>query len=101
MKHIILIIITTMLAGLFLASHASMALAQGKTAVIVVDVQGDFTMWKKGSLAVSGTDRSFVNKVQKATETLYKRGYLIFGTQDWHPADHVSFFTNHPGKKAF
>jgi nicotinamidase/pyrazinamidase len=22
-------------------------------------------------------------------------------TQDWHPADHVSFYTNHPGKKAF
>ncbi len=101
MKHIIIIFMTIILGGIFLASHSTMALAQGKTAVIVVDVQGDFTTWKKGSLAVSGTDRSFVNKVKRATETLYKEGYLIFGTQDWHPTDHVSFFTNHPGKKVF
>ncbi|MEE9421059.1 MAG: hypothetical protein V3W43_16405, partial [Desulfatiglandaceae bacterium] len=101
MKHIIIIFMTIILGGIFFASHSTMALAQGKTGVIVVDVQGDFTTWKKGSLAVSGTDRSFVNKVKRATETLYKEGYLIFGTQDWHPADHISFFTNHPGKKAF
>ncbi len=25
----------------------------------------------------------------------------IFGTQDWHPADHISFASNHPGKKPF
>jgi len=77
------------------------ALAAGKTAVIVVDLQGDFTTWKDGSLAVSGTDQAFVQRVQQATETLAKKGYLIFGTQDWHPADHVSFYTNHPGKNAF
>lgn len=75
--------------------------AEGNTAVIVVDVQGDFTTWKNGSLAVNGTDEAFVNKVEKATKTLGQEGFLIFGTQDWHPADHVSFFTNHDGKKAF
>jgi nicotinamidase/pyrazinamidase len=85
----------------FLAFHATIATAAGKTGVIVVDVQGDFTTWKKGSLAVNGTDRAFVEKVQKATEALSREGYLIFGTQDWHPAEHISFYTNHPGKKAF
>ena len=84
-----------------LAFHATMAIAAGKMGVIVVDVQGDFTTWKEGSLAVNGTDKAFVEKVQKATETLSGEGYLIFGTQDWHPADHISFYTNHPGKKAF
>jgi nicotinamidase/pyrazinamidase len=84
-----------------LASHATIAIAAGKTGVIVVDVQGDFTTWKNGSLAVNGTDRAFVEKVQKATEALSGKGYLIFGTQDWHPANHISFYTNHPGKKAF
>jgi nicotinamidase/pyrazinamidase len=79
----------------------AISIAEGKIGVIVVDVQGDFTTWKKGSLAVNGTDKAFVEKVQKATETLSKEGYLIFGTQDWHPADHISFYTNHPGKKAF
>jgi nicotinamidase/pyrazinamidase len=85
----------------FLAFHATIGIAAGKTGVIVVDVQGDFTTWKNGSLAVDGTDRAFVEKVQKATEALSGKGYLIFGTQDWHPADHISFYTNHPGKKAF
>jgi nicotinamidase/pyrazinamidase len=75
--------------------------AQGKTAVIVVDMQGDFTQWKKGSLAVAGTGRAFVDRVKRATAALHKEKLPIFGTQDWHPPDHVSFFTNHTGKKAF
>lgn len=69
--------------------------------VIVVDVQGDFTTWKHGSLAVKGTDKEFVDKVRQATEALKKKGYVIFATQDWHPKDHVSFHANHEGKKPF
>jgi len=80
---------------------ATMAIAEGKIGVIVVDVQGDFTTWKNGSLAVNGTDKAFIEKIQKATEILSKDGYPIFGTQDWHPADHISFYTNHPGEKAY
>ncbi|MBW1689836.1 MAG: bifunctional nicotinamidase/pyrazinamidase [Deltaproteobacteria bacterium] len=72
-----------------------------KIGVIVVDVQGDFTTLKKGSLAVNGTDKAFIDKVRKATETLSREGYPIFATQDWHPGDHISFYTNHAGKKAF
>ena len=72
-----------------------------KIGVIVVDMQGDFTTYKKGSLAVEGSDKAFVDKVEKATVTLKDKGYLIFGTQDWHLADHVSFFSNHTGKKPF
>ena len=69
--------------------------------VIVVDLQGDFTTYKNGSLAVEGTDKAFVDKVQKVTQELSAKGYPIFGTQDWHPADHISFFSNHSGKKPF
>jgi len=75
--------------------------ADGHIGVIVVDVQGDFTTWKKGSLAVNGTDESFVNKVEDTTRALKKEGFLIFATQDWHPGDHISFFNNHDGKKPF
>lgn len=71
------------------------------TAVIVVDVQGDFTTWKKGALAVPGTDEGFIEKVRRATEVYKRRGLPIIATQDWHPPDHVSFFTNHPGRKPF
>jgi nicotinamidase/pyrazinamidase len=67
--------------------------------VIVVDVQGDFTIWKNGSLAVNGTDKAFVEKLQKATEAFKKEGHPIYATQDWHPKGHVSFFTSHEGRK--
>ena len=69
--------------------------------VIVVDMQGDFTTFKNGSLAVAGTDQAFIDNVKKATEMLKEKGYPVFATQDWHPADHVSFFSNHAGKEPY
>jgi nicotinamidase/pyrazinamidase len=69
--------------------------------VIVVDVQGDFTTWKKGALAVEGTDAAFIEKLKNATATLKQLGHAVLATQDWHPADHISFYTNHPGRKPF
>jgi nicotinamidase/pyrazinamidase len=72
-----------------------------KIGVIVVDIQGDFTKLKNGSLAVDGTDEAYIKTVEENTKRLKEVGFPIYATQDWHPADHVSFFTNHPGKKAF
>jgi nicotinamidase/pyrazinamidase len=83
------------------ATGAKAAPSKERIGVIVVDVQGDFTQWKKGSLAVPGTDEAFVEKVMKATKALSQAGFVMYATQDWHPADHVSFFTNHAGKKPF
>src|SRR5208283_3823223 len=73
----------------------------GKWGVIVTDVQGDFTEWKKGSLAVPGSDEAYVKSAETATRHLSKMGLPIFGTQDWHPPGHTSFAVNHPGKKPF
>ncbi len=67
-------------------------------AAIVVDVQGDFTEWKKGGLAVPGADEAYVKDVERATRFFSDMGLLIVGTQDWHPPDHISFAINHPGK---
>jgi nicotinamidase/pyrazinamidase len=69
--------------------------------VIVVDVQGDFTIWKKGALAVAGTDAAFIETLRKATEKLKQSGHAVLATQDWHPPDHISFYTSHPGRKPF
>jgi len=69
--------------------------------VVVVDVQGDFTAFKEGSLAVEGTDEKYVETVEENTQKLKTTGLPIFATQDWHPSSHVSFFANHPGKKPF
>ena len=66
--------------------------------VIVTDVQGCFTTWKKGSLAVPGSDEAYVKSVEAATRRLKEEGFFVVATQDWHPPDHVSFASNHPGK---
>ena len=95
---------------LYLAGSLFLTILLGGTAVakdeerigiIVVDVQGDFTQDKNGSLAVGGTDAAYVAMVDETTRKLKAAGYPIYATQDWHPADHVSFFTNHPGKNPF
>ena len=72
-----------------------------KTGVIVTDIQGDFTELKHGSLAVKGTDQHFIDTMLAATNLLKEKGFGIFATQDWHPFNHISFFTTYPGKKAF
>jgi len=72
-----------------------------KIGVIVVDIQGDFTKLKNGSLAVEGTDEAYIKTIEENTKKLKAAGFPIYATQDWHPKDHASFFTNHPGKKAF
>lgn len=72
-----------------------------KTGVIVVDIQGDFTKVKNGSLAVEGTDKAYIQAVEKATTKLKESGLSIIATQDWHPKNHMSFFTSHRGKVAF
>ena len=101
MKHIYLIIAALFFVGIFLSFHTTLSIAGEKTGVIVVDLQGDFTALKNGSLACNSTDKVYVDKVVEATRALSKKGYLVFATQDWHPADHMSFFSNHPGKKPF
>ena len=72
-----------------------------KWGAIVIDIQGDFTKWKQGSLAVPGSDESYVKSVEMATRLLKDLGVLIFGTQDWHAPDHISFATSHRGKRPF
>ena len=78
-----------------------MAKEETKIGTIVVDVQGDFTKWKNGTLAVEGTDEVYVKTVEENTKKLNEAGFPVYATQDWHPANHVSFFTNHQGKKPF
>jgi nicotinamidase/pyrazinamidase len=70
-------------------------------AIIVVDLQGDFTKAKKGSLAVEGTDDAYLKSVADATAKLKAAGFPVYATQDWHPANHASFAANHQGKKPF
>ena len=94
------IIVAALFFTLVLGGGA-MAKEAAKIGVIVVDIQGDFTKIKNGSLAVEGTDEAYIKAVEENTKKLKEAGFPIFATQDWHPANHASFFTNHKGKKAF
>jgi len=64
------------------------------TALILVDLQNDFM--PGGALAVATGDETVA--IANALIPDYK---LVVATQDWHPTDHGSFATNHPGAKVF
>ncbi len=61
-------------------------------ALILVDIQNDFV--PGGSLAVNEGDR-----VVPVANALQPKFDLVVATQDWHPSDHGSFATNHPGRR--
>jgi nicotinamidase/pyrazinamidase len=63
-------------------------------ALIIVDVQNDFL--PGGALAVKNGD-----EVIPVINELQDRFDIVVATQDWHPADHKSFASSHPGKKIF
>jgi nicotinamidase/pyrazinamidase len=62
--------------------------------LVVVDVQYDFL--PGGSLAVAGGD-----EIVPLINLLATRFTNVVLTQDWHPQDHVSFASQHPGKAPF
>jgi len=74
---------------------------QDHTAVIVTDIQADFTQAMQGSLAVAGADQEYLDAAERETRRLKALGYPIYATQDWHPANHISFFSNHDNANPF
>ena len=74
---------------------------KNKTGVVVVDLQGDFTLLKQGSLAVQQTDQSYLDDVVDTINQFHSKGYKLFATQDFHPENHISFYTNHKNKKPY
>ncbi|MHC0052202.1 bifunctional nicotinamidase/pyrazinamidase [Actibacterium sp. D379-3] len=63
-------------------------------ALIVIDVQNDFC--PGGALAVTGGD-----EVVPEINALLDEFQLRVFTQDWHPANHSSFASNHAGHKPY
>jgi nicotinamidase/pyrazinamidase len=68
----------------------------GNDALIIVDIQNDFL--PGGALAVEKGDE-IVEGVNKLALFFKTENARIVLTQDWHPRDHLSFASNHPGKK--
>lgn len=63
-------------------------------ALIIVDVQNDFC--PGGALAVPDGDK-IIKPINKLTGSFD----CIVQTQDWHPADHLSFASNHEGRSPY
>lgn len=63
-----------------------------KRALILTDIQYDFV--PGGALAVPKGD-----EIVPVANRLMPDYDLVVATQDWHPADHKSFASQHPGKK--
>jgi len=80
---------TLVLGGMAMAKEAT------RIGIIVADIQGDFTKFKNGSLAVDGTNEAYIKAAEESAKRLKETGFPIYATQDWHPVDHVSFFANH------
>jgi nicotinamidase/pyrazinamidase len=62
--------------------------------LVIVDVQYDFL--PGGSLAVADGDA-----IVPLINTLARKFTNVVLTQDWHPADHISFASQHYGKAPF
>lgn len=65
-----------------------------RTALLVIDVQNDFT--PGGQLAVPEGD--LIVPVINRLGGLFKQVVIA---QDWHPAGHASFASSHPGRKPY
>ena len=63
---------------------------KSNTALVVIDIQNDFC--PSGALAVTGGDQI----IPRVNAMMGDFGAVIF-TQDWHPANHSSFVSQHPG----
>ena len=61
-------------------------------ALVIIDVQNDFLI--NGSLEVPNG-----NDVIEHINHIIENYELVVATKDWHPLNHVSFASNHPGKK--
>jgi nicotinamidase/pyrazinamidase len=66
----------------------------GRDVLLVVDVQNDFC--PGGALAVPDGDA-----VVPVVNRLARRFAHVVLTQDWHPPEHASFASAHPGKRPF
>jgi nicotinamidase/pyrazinamidase len=62
--------------------------------LLVVDIQNDFC--PGGALAVPRGD-----EVVPLVNALAKRFHHVVLTQDWHPPNHQSFASTHPGRKPY
>lgn len=83
-----------LVAAMSASSQAKHVSESPKAALLVIDMQNDFCP-PNGSLAVTGGNE--VVPIINNLKALQDHWEVVVLTQDWHPQDHVSFFSNHQG----
>jgi nicotinamidase/pyrazinamidase len=68
---------------------------KSQTALLIIDMQYDFM--QGGSLEVKDANALIV----PINDLMKLHWGLIVASKDWHPANHISFASNHEGKNAF
>lgn len=63
-----------------------------QSAFIMIDLQNDFCV---GGIMGAPHDSQFIRRINQL-QTCFQH---VIASQDWHPANHVSFAANHPGCK--
>lgn len=71
-----------------------MLLNSSTDALLVIDLQNDFC--RGGALAVAGGD-----EIVPIVNSLAERFDHVLMTQDWHPPNHISFASAHPGASPY
>src|ERR1700736_4488128 len=71
-----------------------MVLSPTTDALLVIDLQNDFC--PGGALAVTGGD-----EIVPLVNLLAEKFSHVLLTQDWHPANHISFASAHPGSMPY
>ena len=71
-------------------------MSASKTALLIIDVQNDFV--EGGALAVPDGS-AVVPKINELRTSV--KHELVFLSQDWHPSNHCSFYTNNLGVAPF
>lgn len=78
--------------------HLDAIQLQKGDSLLVVDMQNDFM--PGGALAIDKGD-AFLVQVNELMALFKKFNFPVVLTQDWHPPDHESFASQHPGKRPF
>lgn len=81
-------------AGSAREDREMVSLDPARDAFVVVDIQNDFC--PGGALGVPGGDQ-----VVPIANRVMEQFRIVVLTQDWHPSEHTSFASNHPGKKPY
>lgn len=97
MKKLLLSTLLSLCAVITSASDVLQDFDTATTGVLIVDLQNSFTEFMNGTLKVPNSGQSYIDDCIDFVTHAKHNGFKIFASQDYHPANHMSFASNNPG----